>query len=65
MDGYTVRFSVNGVYNQSDPFRSKEAALGYEEHLRGRGGVRPGNTVRVDVEREGHFVNAEVEERFR
>jgi hypothetical protein len=58
MKGYIVRFNVNGVWNQSDPFRTKEAAHNYAEHLDRYGGINVGNVASTAVEREGHFADS-------
>lgn len=57
MEGYTDRFSINGVYNQSDPFRTEEAAWNYAEHIDRFGGISADNVAPVNVERESHFTD--------
>jgi len=58
MKGYTVRFSINGVWNQSDPFRSEDAAWDYAEHVGRYGGMEIGGVTEVEVARESHFADS-------
>jgi len=58
MRGYTVRFEVNGVWNQSDPFRTEEAAVNYAEHLDRYGGVAADRVTPVQVDWESKFADS-------
>lgn len=57
MQGYTVRFSINGVYNQSDPFEDESVAENYADQISNYGGIQVINITQVSVERKAHFAN--------
>jgi len=56
MKGHTVRFQINGVYNQSDPFRDRQNAEEYAEKISRRGDIEATNVARTTVDRKAHFV---------
>jgi len=64
MRGYVIRFSINGVYNQSDPFRREATADVYGQSIDARGGVDYTSLAPTEVKREAQYIDKQVEERY-